>query len=704
MLTIDEFLDKFQVSYEIRNFLEHLVGSKRISKEDAKLIHERCYNNLLDWLTNENISDITKEAIKDTIKNKRWGDLIEAFWQNIAFGTGGIRNKAVFSERELRELGEHGLNARILKGSNLINDVVFVRTTLGVTNYMNRRGMNKVVVGYDSRLRGQTFAELIAEVFLSKGFKVYLFDEACPVPELSFAVTNLKTDIGIEISASHNDKRYNGYKITNKTGAGLTLAERQEIIDEIYGNEQKGIKGAQLEELNLTKTNEAKKKSLTYLGGESPVFEIGNRPFINIHKRHLDHVKMFISNRLVVEKFAPEVKIGYSAYYGAGYKAVPRLLRELGFANMKIISEFNRLNGYFPVFKLTQLPDPGDPRAAKIAVEKFKEEYFEDLDILIGTDPDADRMGVVVKIPKNQKRILGEWKLLSADDAWTLLLWYQLQTETARSGGKLPDADKKFIVKNHVTTDALVALSKKYGVSCINSWVGFAMLAERVIKEWQKGKINVGMFESSNGYSIGGAKPKPGEYLGRGGHTLEKDGTLAAILIAEIAAYAKSIKSSVIELLDTLYLDRDIGYYATVQWQLPEEGVFEGVEGELYKRRIIRNVERIMNEAKRKEGGNDPLYIAGLPVAYVEKFATGKYDNLYWPEFPDEGIRFHFDKTGLDHITIRPSGTEAKLRFYVQYKLGGVHAQNISQKKMEGERLTWKILREAMQLVTTHLD
>jgi len=705
-LAINELLDRTNARNEIKNFLQQLVESKKISKDDAKLISRRSYTNLVDWLTNKNISGITKEGIKRAIKNKRWADLVEAFWQSITFGTGGIRNKAVLSEEELKVLGEYGLNAKILKGTNLINDVVFIKSTIGVANYMDRHKMRKVVIGYDSRLQGKTFAELIAKVFLSRKFQVYLFDEACPVPELSFAVTNIGADIGIEISASHNDKRYNGYKITNKTGAGLNLDERQEIIDEIYGNEQKDIKGAQIENLNLVELDEAKENLLTYLGGESPIMKIGNKPFINMHKRHLDHVKKFISNKLVVKKNASNVKIGYCAYYGAGYKAVPRLLKELGFTNVKIISEFNKLNGYFPAFKLTQLPDPGDPRAAETAVKKFKEEYgekaFEDLDILIGTDPDSDRMGVIVKIPENQRKILGDWKLLSADDAWTLLLSYQLQTKAERHGGVLPEVDKKFIVKNHVTTDALAAVAKKYGVSCINTWVGFAMLADKIIHEWQKGKANVGAFESSNGYSIGGAKPRPGEFLGKGGHTLEKDGTLAAILIAEIAAYAKSIGSSIIELLDNLYLDPEIGYYATLQWQLPEEGVFEGVEGEFHKRRIIRDVERIMDDANRRARSTNPLQIAGLPIVQTEKFATGKYDNLYWPEFPDEGIRFHFDQIGLNNITIRPSGTEAKLRFYVQYKIHNMDTHNLAQKKLEGERLTWKIIREAMQYVISY--
>ncbi|MGD8506905.1 MAG: hypothetical protein PVF15_09635 [Candidatus Bathyarchaeota archaeon] len=703
-MVVNEFLDRAKVKDEIENFLQHLVESKKISTEDAQLILKGCYTNLVDWLVSKNISTITKEGIKTAIKNERWADLVEAFWQNIVFGTGGIRNKAVLSEKELKVLGECGLNAVILKGSNLINDVVFVKSTIGVANYMDRHKMRKVVIGYDSRLQGKTFAELIARVFLSRKFQVYLFDEACPVPELSFAVTNLGADIGIEISASHNDKRCNGYKITNKTGAGLNLDERQEIIDEIYGNEKKGIKGAQVENLDLVELDEAEENMLTYLGGEFPIVEIGGRPFINMHERHLDHVKKFISNKSVVKKLASKVEIGYCAYYGAGYKAVPRLLKELGFTNVKIISEFNKLDGYFPAFKLTQLPDPGDPRAAEIAVKRFKEEYgekaFENLDILIGTDPDSDRMGVVVKIPENQQEILGDWKLLSADDAWTLLLGYQLQTEADKHGGILPEVNKKFIVKNHVTTDALSAVAAKYGVSCINTWVGFAMLADRIIRERQKGKVNVGAFESSNGYSIGGAKPDIGEFLGRGGHTLEKDGTLAALLIAEIAAYAKSIGSSIVELLDSLYLDPEIGYYATAQWQLPEEGVFEGVEGEWLKRRLIRNVERIKNEANERSDSTNPLQIAGLHIVRAEKFATGKYDNLYWLGFPDEGIRFHFDRTGMNHITIRPSGTEAKLRFYVQHKIHDVDKNNLAQKKLEGEKLTWKIIRGAMQYVT----
>jgi phosphoglucomutase len=696
-------MDAEKVTFQdsIASYFRNKVNSKSMDADEASKIMEKSMYNICSWLKDNSISSETKEEIQLAIDHGRWDDLIYAFWQEITFGTGGIRGRAALTESELVLLASKGLSAKILKGPNTINDVVFARITNGVANYMEKRGMRKVIIGYDSRIRGKDFSELIARIFLAKDFKVHLFDEATPYPELSYAVTYLRADIGIEISASHNDKRYNGYKICTNTGASLNLDQRQEIVEEIYGNEgiEKAKSNSSLKKpINLKNTPP---KLLTYLGGSSPLFEIGDHSYINIHREYLGHIKDFVLRPDVLKQYAPKMRIGYCAYYGSGHKLVPWLLREMGFNNLQIVTEMNKPDGLFPSFKLTQLPDPGFVYSAMLAVDKFKEEHgndaFEKLDMFIGTDPDADRMGLIVNIPKERRAVCGNWKLLTANDLWTLVLWYRLSTIAENNSGTIPDAQNKFIVKSHVTTEALRRVARKFNVACLDTWVGFGFLAEKIIEEWGKGRTNLGAFEESNGFTIGGAKPRKGETLGRKGHTLEKDGTLAAILTSEICAFAKSQGASLMDLLNNLYLDPDVGCFATVEITLPEVGVFEGVEGELLKRRIIKNIEKMSERVNRDEHQID---IAEVPIVKSERYATSKYDNIYWKGFPDEGIRFYFDHTGVNHITIRPSGTEAKLRFYVQYKIDSLTPQNIWEKKTLSEKFVEKIAKEAIHLVT----
>ena len=712
---------------EIEKRLDDYFGNKVklgvLTEEEAEPIKAATHRRIIEWLENSYIPSKIRKLIKDAIEEGRWDDLVFAFWQEITFGTSGIRGRAALTEQELVELHSKGLHANLLKGPNTINDVVFTIFTGGVANYMKRRGMEKVVLGFDSRIRGREFTELIASIFLPRGFTVYMFDEASPYPELSFAVTHLKADIGIEISASHNDKRYNGYKIASRTGASLTLRERDDVIAEIYGSEDSELERVHLRDIKTSKLQDPQKGKLIYLGGDRPLYDIGQSPFINMHQKYLNQIQTFLLRQDVIERFAPKVKIGFSAYYGSGCKTIPWLLREAGFTSLKIVSELNELNGLFPAFGLTQIVDPGYIGSAKIAVEKFKEEHgeeaFRELDMLIGTDPDADRMGLIVNVPEEYRQVYGDWKLLTADDVWTLLLWYQLSTVAERNGGVVPEVQRKFIVKSHVTTEALPRVAQKFGVDCIGTPVGFSFLAGEIIKQWNQGKINIGAFEQSNGFSIGGAKPELGEPLGKYGHTLEKDGTLAAILVAEIAAFAKAREVSILDLLNDLYLDPDIAFFATTEVSLPEEGVFEGVEGEMRKRQIIRNIERMAElvprqdvrdfetmaevppETEKGQESNHSLEVAGLPIRFAHIFLTGKYDSQYWPDFPDEGLRFHFDSSGYNHFTIRPSGTEAKLRFYVQYQIEGVTKQNIWEKRAEAERFVDRIARESISYVTS---
>lgn len=737
-------------SKKINQYLDQKHQDGHLTEEMYKNAKNKVIPNIINWLNDKYINEISpsvKLGIERSIKEKRYEDLIYAFLDDITFGTAGIRGLAALTEEELKKFSKKGLGAEILKGPNTINDIVLLIKSAGVANYIANRNLEKIAIGYDSRIQGKAFAHLIAKTFLAKGLTVYLFDEASPFPELTFAVPYLKTDLGILISASHNDKRYNGYKITNNTGAQLSIDERNDIYNNF-------IKNASTDEIKLIEFDEAKKDQLIFLGGKSPLNgeNYYGRELINIHDRHLNHIKQFLDIPLL-EKFAPLVNVGYCAYHGSGRKTVPRLLRECNFTNVKIIKSLDRLDGMFPCFLLEQQPDPGDPIAAEIAVDEYKKEHteksFKDLDILIGTDPDADRAGIIIKIPKEMRQQYKEilsvspniktpinrrgsdysWMLLDADTAWTLLLWYLIEKRRKVNSGRIINSKNEFISLNHTTTDALVYLARKNGLGVVKTWVGIPVLANGTDRVWRKenitkelrdwkathkirshpalydvmdmeGKprsINIGTFEESNGFSIFGGPPLKGERLGENGHVKDKDGTFASILLAELVAYAKSKETSIFNLInEKIYLDPDIGLFVTYYEPAPYWGQYEGPTGISRKINILEKVVEISKKIQKGES----VIIAGKEVLSTEIYLTGKYDALHcWTNFPDEGIRFFFDKNRLNHLTIRPSGTSHCIRFHVQIKVKEITKQNLIQKKIENHKLASSMVAEIRRMI-----
>ncbi|MBN1467009.1 hypothetical protein JXA02_14740 [candidate division KSB1 bacterium] len=748
---------------------------------------------LAHWLLDDRIDGLSpnaKKGILKAIKDEKWEHLIDAFMDEIAFGTGGIRGIAAFATRadesELKALND-SIYSPILRGPNTINDLVLMIKSAGVAMYAAEKKLKSIVIGYDSRIQGDAFAELITRIFLKTGMTVYLFDEACPYPELTFAIPQLKADMGILISASHNDRRYNGYKLSSKTGAQFEKGER----DYIYFHY---ILHTDFKDIEILPEIPPKSKNLYFLGGEAPLagrlaagkYFGREKELINMHALHMQHVQGFILDPELLRQWAPRVFVGYSAYHGAGRKAVPALLDYFHFKNVNKISRLDELNGLFPCFALEQQPDPGDNIAAEVAVKEFKAEYsqkeFDKLDLLIGTDPDADRAGFIVKVPPAQikcyqainaktehlqaalkdaipgyrERDDDSWHLLDADNAWTLLLWYRLKKEAEQNGGVVPLAEKKFISLSHTTSDSMVGLVRKYGLGVIKTWVGFAYLAnsvqmswgghkvEEILKEWHaqkeivgtgnpekdlykkifKGQSHAVLFdaiamddfertynfaalEQSNGFSILGPKPEEGQVWGKGGHVRDKDGTFAAILIAEVQAFAKSLGKSLIELLDEhIYLDPDIGLFINYYEPEPYWGQFEGPTGMSKKINMLRATEEMLADFN---AGND-LSFAGQKVVSIEAYRTGKYDALhrwkqyaelpYYNGFPDEGIRFFFGKAGgYDHLTVRPSGTSQCLRFHVQLRAADLNRSNLCAKKEEYHHLARQIVADVRRKV-----
>ena len=728
-LHIEAILERAEAG--VSSYLRTAVEDGAISESQFQTASANVIPTLTQWLHDpelDRISPNLKGGIADAVEAGRWEDIVNAFRQSCRFGTGGIRGMMAFDRESIVRLKEEGLDARILKGPNTLNNAVLLRTSAGVARFGKEGGRNfdRIVIGYDSRVRGGDFARAIAELFLAYGYTVYLFDEPCPYPEVTFAIPyrEIKAHIGILISASHNDFRYNGYKLSCGNGSQFDPKERDEMYEQY-------IVPATFADVKLLPLSQAPEGKLYWLGGAEPVEGVDyygrEANLINIHKAHADHVKQFLMTPNLAEaeaSAADPLKIGFCAYHGAGRKAVPRMLSEVGLTQIKPIHQNGlfELDGLFPSFcsepGREQQPDPGDPRAARIAVDAFKAEYpgeFEKTDILIGTDPDADRCGIVVKVPEAQRSLYDgqDWMLLPADDMWALLIWYRLHMEFEKHG-HIPGVDEKFLVLSHTTTDSIVKLCQKYGIGVVKTWVGFASLSAAVRDQWNRvprknlveGKVsesdalchpyvmeyidmtdkrcfNIGSLEQSNGFSLLGGPPPDQFSLGVDGHVRDKDGTFAAILSAEVASWAKRNGKTLFELVDEkIYLDPDIGLFVNHYEPDPLDGEYPGIEGDRKKIGILQTALDLFRRVQQGE----KIEIGGLPVVSTVMYRTGKYDRLYPPTddfvFPDEGVRFYFNEDRLSNLTVRPSGTGNSLRFHVQLH-SPVTREDLVQKKAD---------------------
>jgi phosphomannomutase len=756
-LNINKILNQARIGIE-----DYLNTAYRLGNIDEQLFaiaRNNCYSNFVRWFCDENINIISPNfriGIIEAINKGKWEQIVNAFRQYLSFGTGGIRGMMAYDKASIERIKLEGIDAPIVKGPNTINNILLLLTSAGVAKYGIDNGLKKIVIGYDSRIKGFEFAKLVAELFLGYGYIVYLFDSPCPYPEVTFAIPNhlIKADFGILISASHNDYRYNGYKLSCCNGSQFDANERDIIYNQyitVLLNNSDFSKSTSEIMKRLT-LSEAGPDQLWYLGGEKLLegFDYGKSRgnLINIHEEHRNHVNSFIINKDLVtnqSKSDQSINIAYCAFHGAGYIAVPRLLNESGFNLPYSITKnsLNTLDGMFPSFSneagKERQPDPGDPRAAKVAVDSFMEEFpnpdvpvnFKDIDILIGTDPDADRCGIVVQVPQEQRFLYKNertgttpaWCLMPADDIWALILWYRLTQGQKYADTLYSENDKKFIVLSHTTSDSMVKLAQKFNVGVVKTWVGFAMLAAATQDLWKpddsaynsylsiveglrpgnanlshpvvyktygldkhRRNINIAAMEQSNGFSILGAPPVNNCSLGVDGHVRDKDGIFAALLVSEAAAYAKKLGTTLFNLIDEkIYLDPEIGLFVNGYEADPTDGEYPGITGDRIKKNILRRALSMFYQAQAGD-----LEIAGEKVRSSHIYRTGKYDHVYPPtldfQFPDEGIRFYFDKEKLNHVTIRPSGTGNSLRFHTQLHVM-INDNNLNLDNSENRRM-----------------
>lgn len=681
---------EIKINFFLKNeFIEFTNNdvSKRIN-----IISDNTIINLQSWMS-ENIPERYKKYVLENIYDNNWSEIIESFKQELTFGTSGIRGKLIpsldvkKSNLELKNLNDNGFESNILRGPNTVNEITLLKNISGLINYMQKNNMSKIVIGFDSRVLSKSFSFLISNLFLTNNFNVILFDFPNSIPELSFTVVDSKSDMGIEITASHNDKRYNGIKLITKHGGPPSSEIRDEIVKSILKNRvilpyeliSKTINESIFNSNKLTLFHNSQSSSI------SP----------NFNENYINHIEQLVFDKKILKKFSSEIKIGYSALHGTGYASVSKLLQRFKINNVKYVTHMIHPHPLFPLFDSKQILDPSDNKTASIVVNEFINQYteieFSKLDVLAYTDPDADRLGIIVKTLPQEEYIYGKWRQLHANDIWLLLLWYILEI-ISKTNQKFTDHEKLFIVKSFVTSDSLLYISKKYHLECIDGKVGFSDLAKIVEQKWNEKKINIGMFEESCGFGLAGNP----EILKL--HVLEKDGILSLAFIIEIISYAKSKNLSLQELLDKIYLDSDIGFFSTFRRELPENGIFEGVHDEYVMEKILKNVEKFYVKVHERIKDKNPLEICGLPITSLKRFSTGKYDSKFWKDFPDEGIRF-FLNSDVNHITIRPSGTEPKIRIFVQYRISDIDKNDLIKKKSFGENLSRELSYEIEKLI-----
>jgi phosphomannomutase len=643
------------------------------------------------WLTDPNIhrlSPNTRTGIVDAIINKRWGELVDAHYTEMDFGTAGIRGKAVNRPQDLERLFQEGIGIPLLKGPNWISDLVIARVTQGVMNWMSGNSMSSIAIGYDSRAGGKQFAELVARIAIANGKKVFLFDKPSPFPSLTYGTTleEIRADIGILVSASHNGAGDNGYKVILKDGSQFDTPTRNAAMAIIQKTDFADVKLSD-------SLAEAKEGKLIWLGAEKPVkghdYYGRVHTLIDVDTQHIEGMRSHIVDQNMLDAHVGELRVGYSAYNGAGNLIGPKTMLAFGVkrGNFFPISNLQEVDGRFPLFAVKkdgktiwQQPDPGGPFGADKAVEALIAEHgpevFGKLDFQFGLDPDADRAGFIVPLPKRYQAAFGSDRyLIPANLHWATLLDYRLGALARVNGGKIPNREMRYVMISHATSPWIAEVAEYHGISMkglladtkgnlLNVpfnrerfWVGMNNAAEIAKRLRKDGYENEMVAEESNGVSKSGGPVAPGELLGRNGWVLDKDGLWAGATTLELFAFLKS--------QGTFYLDQvaDIAkrlgsYMATANQALPSGSPWVGPSGTERKVALLKQAEAWANAHL----AGQEVIIGGKKVREVAFYRTGKYDKELYPSAPDQGVHFWF-ADGSSFIN-RPSGTANQLRYY----------------------------------------
>ena len=543
----------------------------------------QCEGKARQWLSPA-FDEETRSAVEAMINNEDKTDLIESFYKDLEFGTGGLR-------------GIMGA------GSNRMNIYTVGMATQGFANYLKICFKDKeqisVVVCHDCRNNSRLFAETVANIFSANGIKVYLFEDLRPTPECSFAIRYLKAQAGVNITASHNPREYNGYKAYWEDGAQVLAPHDKGIIDEV---------------------NKVKIEDVKFEGNKQLIEIIGEE----IDKVYLEKVKTISIDPKVI-KDQHDLKIVYTPLHGAGRVMIPRALASWGFDNVHCVKEQMVKDGNFPTV------DRPNPEIAEALTLGLRDAKALDADILMASDPDADRVGMACKNSD------GEWVLINGNQTCLIFLWYIITNRQAV--GKMKPTD--FIVKTIVTTEVIRKISEKQNVEMRDCYTGFKWIAREIA-----------LSEGKQQY-IGGGEESYG-FLAED-FVRDKDAVSACALLAEICAYAKDHGKTLYDILMDIYMEYGYSHEYTINVERPGKSGADEIQ------QMMKNFR-----------SNPPKELGGSVVDVYKDFqsleltkADGSKEKM---DMPDTSNVLQWFCTDGTKVSVRPSGTEPKIKFYLEIK------------------------------------
>ena len=553
---------------------------------DVELI-KSCEAKAQAWLASSVYDAETQAEVRKMLENEDKTELIEGFYKNLEFGTGGLR-------------GIMGV------GTNRMNIYTVGAATQGLSNYLNKNFKDleqiSVVVGHDCRNNSRLFAEVSANIFAANGIKVYLFDDMRPTPEMSFAIRHLGCQSGIILTASHNPKEYNGYKAYWDDGAQVLAPHDKGIIDEVNKVTAEDIKGL-----------------CTTVDASNPLIQIIGKDVDDVY---LEKIKGICIDPEVIQR-QKDLKIVYTPIHGTGMMLIPRSLKMWGFENVHTVPEQMIKDGNFPT---VISPNPENAEALSMAIDLAKR---IDADIVMASDPDADRVGMACKNSD------GEWVLVNGNQTCMIFLYYIIKNRIAM--GKMKG--NEFVVKTIVTTELIKAIADKNNVEMLDCYTGFKWIAREI-------RLREGVKQY-----IGGGEESYG-FLAQD-FVRDKDAVSACSLLAEICAWAKDQGKTLFDVLMDIYVEYGYTLNQTVNVVKP------GKSG-------ADEIKAMMQQFRQ----NPPTQLAGSLVVLVKDYQTLKATDAEGRQvdldFPETSNVLQWYTADGSKISVRPSGTEPKIKFYME--------------------------------------
>lgn len=563
------------------------------------------------WMESEVFDEETKKELKKIENDEK--EIEDRFYKSLEFGTAGLR-------------GVMGA------GTNRMNRYTVTKATQGLSNFiLKEKGENKgVAISYDSRNMSKEFGEMAALCLNANGIKTYLFESLRPVPELSFAVRKLGCIAGIMITASHNPPKYNGYKVYWEDGAQITAPKDKQIIEEVN-------KVGDYEEIKTISKKEAEEKRLYHIIGKE------------IDDAYMTELKKLVLNPDIIRKEAKNIKIVYTPLHGTGNLPVQRILKELGFENVYVVPEQELPDGNFST---VDYPNPEDKKAFTLALELAKK---VDADIVLATDPDADRLGVYAKDTKT-----GEYMSFTGNMSGMLIAEYLLSQRKEKQILSTNGA----MVTTIVSTNLANAISKEYHLKLFEVLTGFKYIGEKIKEFEQTGNYTYEFgFEESYGCLIGT-------------HARDKDGIAAVMSLCEAAAYYKNKGLTLWDQMINIY--KKYGYYKEEAVSITLEGI-DGAE------KIKEMLEDMRKNPFNKIGNYEVLKVRDYQKEMIKNLKTGKETKT---DLPNSNV-LYYELENDGWCCVRPSGTEPKIKFYL-----GVKSDSIENANKELEAMKEDVLKK----------